>query len=45
MNEANLYYEISAKDADEAIDIKNKILINTTDKEEINIKIYIGNGF
>ncbi|EPW55053.1 TPA: hypothetical protein VBO02_001712 [Streptococcus agalactiae] len=45
MNEAKIYYEISTKDINEAIDIKNKILINTTDKEKVDIKFYVGNGF
>lgn len=45
MKEAIIHYEASAKNADEAIDIKNKILINTTDKETVKIKIYVGNGF
>ncbi|MEQ9810344.1 hypothetical protein [Streptococcus jiangjianxini] len=45
MQEAEVKYEISAKDANEAIDIKNKILANTIDKEKISLKIYVGNGF
>ncbi|KYP21667.1 hypothetical protein [Streptococcus parauberis] len=36
-----LTYEIFGKTVDEVIDMKNKILVNTTDKEEaiINIKV------
>ncbi|MCF4964627.1 hypothetical protein H8S88_04635 [Streptococcus sp. GS001] len=45
MNEAKVTYQICAKNVDDAIDMKNKILANTVDKENIQIEISINNAY
>ena len=38
-------YDITAKDVNEAIDAKNKIIANTLDDEEVVMKIEIPRSF
>lgn len=38
-------YIIYAKNPDDAIDIKNKILINTTDKELVDMEVYVNKAY
>ncbi|WP_409374104.1 hypothetical protein [Streptococcus suis] len=45
MEKAKLTYEILGKTVDEVIDMKNKILINTTDKEEVVIHIRVNEAY
>ncbi|HFI0107573.1 TPA: hypothetical protein ACGPAJ_002127 [Streptococcus suis] len=45
MEKAKLTYEIFGKTVDEVIDMKNKILINTTDKEEVVIHIRVNEAY
>ncbi|MGT2964164.1 hypothetical protein [Streptococcus acidominimus] len=42
---AKIKYTIFSKNADEAIDIKNKIIINTTNVEELEIDISINEAY
>ena len=40
MNEnVKVFYELTCKDLNEAIDVKNKIIANTLDDETVEIKI------
>lgn len=41
MNGTNVKYSICANNVNDAIDMKNKILANTIDKENIEIEISI----
>lgn len=43
--EATIKYKIYAKGADDAIDIKNKILINTTTKEKVHMDIVVNDAY
>ncbi len=38
-------YTIYASGPEDAIDIKNQILINTTDKELVNMDIYVNRAY
>ena len=43
--EATVDYTIYAKSVEEAIDMKNKILANTIDKEKITITVIINEAY
>lgn len=44
MEEAVVRYNIWVKSVDDAIDMKNKILANTIDKEKVTIKISVNDS-
>lgn len=45
MENATIKYRIVAKSAEDAIDMKNAILLNTTDKEVVNMDISINEAY
>lgn len=45
MGKSKVNYTLRVRNADEAIDMKNKILANTIDKEEVTIDIDIDRAY
>ncbi|WP_156009576.1 hypothetical protein [Streptococcus ruminantium] len=43
--DAEVSYVIYAKEVDAAIDMKNKILSNTIEKEKVRIKIHVNSDY